>query len=135
MEALRLHPIAPGITRTAVKDFEFEGFTVQEGSTVLVAMSVPHFMAEIFPAPQRFDLTRFTAPRNEHKAPGAYMPFGLGPHACLGAGAAQVQMVVVVAQLLHQFDLEWVVPAKPLAVRPDPTLTLGNRLKVRLCPR
>src|SRR5262249_58037731 len=34
MESLRLHPIAPGITRTVATPFEFGGFEVEEGAII-----------------------------------------------------------------------------------------------------
>ena len=65
MESLRLHPIAPGITRTVATPFEFGGFELEEGAIILVAMSVPHFLDEVFPDPTRFDTGRFEEPRAE----------------------------------------------------------------------
>jgi cytochrome P450 len=135
MEALRLHPIAPGITRTVGTRFEFDGYEIQEGVTVLIAMSVPHFLEDVFPDPKRFDVSRFDESRAEHKRPGAYAPFGLGPHTCLGAGAAQIQLMTVVATVLAESEVTWAGPRRELPVRPDPTLTLGRRFRVRVSRR
>jgi cytochrome P450 len=135
METLRLHPIAPGISRTVTAPFEFEGHQVPSGTTVLVAMAVSHLLSELFPEPGRFDVGRFAESRQEHKQPGAYVPFGVGAHTCLGAGAAQVQIMTVIATLLHHCDLAWYGPKGELPVHPNPTLTLGSRFRIELRAR
>ena len=53
-------------------------------------MTVPHFLPEFFPEPEEFDIDRYHAPRNERRLDGAYAPFGLGDHTCLGAGIAEI---------------------------------------------
>src|SRR5918997_6004793 len=66
METMRLHPIAVTQMRTATRDFTFAGHRVTAGETVFVATSVPHFLDEFFPDPQRFDIDRYDRPRAEH---------------------------------------------------------------------
>ena len=54
----------------------------------------------------------------------AYIPFDLGPHLCIGAGFATMQMVLTVATVLQQFRLglapgqEQVEPEPHIAIRP-----------------
>lgn len=134
-ETLRLHPIAPGIVRTVTEPFEFEGHLVAAGTTVLVAIAVPHFLGEVFPEPDRFDAGRFGPSRQEHRRPGVYAPFGVGAHTCLGAAAAQVQIATVIATLLHDCEVGWSGSPRRLPVRPDPTLTLGYGFRVRVGAR
>ena len=55
--------------------------------------------------PYKFDITRFSEPRLEHKKRGVFAPFGSGPHTCLGAGLAEVQIMLVIATLLHHAEL------------------------------
>jgi cytochrome P450 len=105
METLRLHPVAPALLRTAARDFTFEGHSVREGDPVLVATAVSHFLPSLWQRPSEFDVGRFEEGRNEHRKPGAYAPYGLGPHTSLGAGLAEVQIVLLVASLLHEVEL------------------------------
>ncbi len=116
MEALRLHPISPALARNAARDFSFAGHDVREGDPILVATGVSHFLPELWDRPAEFDLQRFEGPRK----PGAYAPYGLGPHTCLGASLADVQVVILVATLLHTVEL-----------RLDPA---GYRLRTILSP-
>lgn len=73
--------------------------------------------------------------RKEHKKRGAYAPFGIGTHTCLGAGAAEAQIVLVMASLLHMARLEFVRSATTLRIKLDPTPTFGNAFRVRIAER
>ncbi|WP_052569393.1 cytochrome P450 [Ktedonobacter racemifer] len=131
METLRLHSIAPVVTRTAAKDFTFAGHSVKEGQNVMLATTVSHFLPKFYPDPYTFDIGRYSEERKEHKQRGAYNPFGIGTHICLGAGAAEAQIVLVMATLLHLARLEQVSPQSKLRVKNDPTPTFGTAFRVR----
>ena len=132
METLRLHSIGPVVNRTAAKTFEFAGCRVNKGQNVLIATTAAHFLPEIFPDPYSFDIARYSESRKEHKKRGAYFPFGIGPHLCLGAGAAEAQIVLVIATILHMVRLEQVHPEEKLRVKNDPTPTFGYKFRVRI---
>src|SRR5258705_12584090 len=65
METMRLYPVAVALTRTATRDFEFAGFPIKAGETIYIGTTVPHFMEEYFPDPERFDIDRYEKPRAE----------------------------------------------------------------------
>lgn len=106
MEALRLYPVAIGHSCRAIQPFSFAGCRVEAGEDVFVAMTVSHFLPELFPNPETFDIERYSEPRNEHRQRGAYAPFGLGDHSCLGAGIAEIQLMVTLATLLVSYEFE-----------------------------
>ncbi len=135
METLRLHSIGPAITRTAVEDFEFAGHGVREGSNMLLVTSAAHFLPELYREPEKFDISRYSEPRSEHKKKGAYAPFGLGTHICLGAGAAEIQIALALASVLHLARLERVNAQETLPIRNNPTPTLGYDFRVRVAER
>jgi cytochrome P450 len=121
MEAMRLYPIAVAQMRTATRDFEFQGHRIREGELLFVGTSVPHFMEEYFPNPTKFDIDRYQRPRAEHLKPGAYSPFGRGPHTCLGKSLAEVQMSLTMARLFHKLDLALDPPDYVLETKTTPT--------------
>jgi cytochrome P450 len=135
METLRMYTIGPAVTRNAAQDFVFNGYQVKKGQKMLLASASPHFMEEVFPEPHKFDITRYQEPRNEHKKRGAYYPFGIGTHICLGAGAAEAQMLVVTAALLHYVELDSPDKGKTIKIINDPTPTLGKRFRLRIGER
>ena len=79
-----------------------------------------------------FDVTRYNEPRKEHKKRGAYFPFAIGPHLCLGAGAAEAQIVLALATILYMVRLERVKPEEKLCIKNDLTPTFGYTLPVRI---
>ena len=130
MEALRLYPVGGVNQRTATRPFSFAGFLVPSDETVIVAGGVAHYLPTFYPDPTAFDIGRYRVPRNEHRQRGAFAPFGTGPHTCLGAGLAEVQIMVTTAALLHALDLEAMPGYRP-KVGLDPTITLGRGFRVR----
>jgi len=102
VEIMRLYPVAPIMPRHAAHTFEFAGYKVAAGDAVYSATTVTHFLPEFFPAPYTFNIDR---PRGRT---GTFVPYGVGNFACLGAGMADVQLLVTTAALLRrghfQFD-------------------------------
>lgn len=129
-ETYRLFPIAVAVPRTAATTFEFAGHRIQEGTTVFIAVVVPHFDPEVFADPHEFQPDRFLPPRNEHARPGAYSPYGLGRHACLAVGMVETAVAVTVAGLLRTLRFELSPPDYEIrsvldpVPGPDPKFTL-----------
>ncbi|RZV36021.1 MAG: cytochrome P450, partial [Acidimicrobiales bacterium] len=68
-EAMRLWPIAVAQMRTTNHDLEFEGHIIPKDELIFIGTSVPHFMEEYFPNPEKFDPERFNEERREHMKP------------------------------------------------------------------
>lgn len=132
METLRMYPPVPSLPRTADRSFDFGGYTIPEGESLILATTLPHNLPEIFPDPERFDIERYTAERMEHRQPGAFAPWGVGPHLCPGDGFAEVCIALTVATVLHEVELALDPPnyelklIQGLGPRPD------DRLKFRI---
>lgn len=132
MESMRLFPVAYGHVARVAQPLTVEGCRLDAGDDIFAAMSVSHFLPEVFPDPDTFDIDRFDSPRNEHNQPGAFAPFGLGSHACLGAGIAEVQMMVIVAALLRRHRLALDPPDLELQMEYTPVPTAGTRFRVAI---
>ena len=105
LETLRRYPIVPRTVRTASNSFEFAGCMVAAGQQVILDFTLPHHLPEYFPDPERFDIDRFAPPRNEHRQPGVFMPYGMGTHRCLGEHLAEFVALTAMATLLHDVEL------------------------------
>ncbi len=134
-EAMRLYPIAVAQMRTATRDFEFEGMRIEADELLYVATSVPHFMGEFFPDPERFDIDRYARPRAQDRAPGAYSPYGRGPHLCLGKSLAEVQMALTIAALFRRRSLALPSQGYTLKTKTAPTPGPSRRFAVRVAAR
>ena len=132
LETLRMYPIAPAITRTVSNTFEFAGYTIPAGETVMVATTVPHHLPQYFPEPERFDIERYTPERREHRQPGVFAPFGAGPHVCLGAGFAEVAIAATMATIVHEVELALDPPDYVLKISPVPTPSPDDRFRIRV---
>lgn len=127
-ETLRLYPVSSGHMTRVAKPVTFAGYCLNPGDEVWVAMTVSHFLPELFPEPESFDIQRFA--RNEYRQQGAYAPFGLGDHTCLGSGIAEVQLVIIIATILHTYQLDLESPDYSLDTSPLTALKDDFYIKV-----
>ena len=132
LETLRMYPGGPGILRTVTNTFDFGGYRIPAGTSLLVALTVPHYLPEFFPDPERFDIDRYLPERREHLQSGAYAPFGLGQHSCMGQGFAQVQMVLTIATLLHHTDIALTPPGYRMRIQQTPTPRPKRSFKIQM---
>lgn len=110
-EAGRLHSPAGNVPRGVVKDFEFGGYQVPEGTRVALSLAACHRLPNIFANPDKFDPDRFAAPREEdRKNPYSLVTFGGGPRICIGMNFALVEMKALAAHVLQKFSF---APASP----------------------
>jgi cytochrome P450 len=82
-EMLRVHPPVLTFRRTAARPVELGGRRIAEGDKVVVYHVSANHDERRFPDPFRFDPAR---------APNEHLAFGQGPHLCLGAAFARLQM-------------------------------------------
>lgn len=131
IEALRRYPVAPVTQRTVISPFEFGGYRVDAGERLFIGTAVSHFDEKYHPDPYRFDIDRYLPTRNEHRLPGAYAPYGMGTHTCLGAGLAEAQIMLTAACLLHFGRFEMDPAGYDLKIRPLPTNAPASSFKLK----
>jgi len=102
-ESLRLWPPAPLSVRVPAEDFTFAGKRVKAGQQVLYSPYVTHRLDEVWPDADRFVPERW---RTAKPAPHEYLPFGGGPHRCVGATLATTELTVMLARLLARVRIE-----------------------------
>ncbi|MGA5817810.1 cytochrome P450 [Kitasatospora sp. NPDC094028] len=90
-ELLRFWPPVMNIRRTAAVDTELGGRPIRRGDKVVVYHASANRDETVFPEPDRLDLTR---------TPNDHVSFGYGPHFCVGAQLARVQLRLMVRELL-----------------------------------
>jgi cytochrome P450 len=101
-ELLRLEGPFIAIARTAVKEAEVGGRTIQPGEKVLVYWASANRDESEFPDSARFDPAR---PANRHIA------FGAGPHRCAGSHLARMNLRIALEELTRRVrDLRLAIP-------------------------
>ncbi|KIZ15234.1 cytochrome P450 [Streptomyces natalensis] len=122
-ETLRLYPSAWILPRHATEDDTVAGYAIEAGADILVCPYLTHRDPELWPNPECFDPRRFTTPDGRPTHPGAYLPFGIGPRACLGLQFALRESTVLLEHLLPAHTLTFhSTPTKAaysITVRPD----------------
>ena len=103
---MRLVPPLWMYRRDIQEEHELAGQAFRKGDILLFVPYVVHMRSEYWPNPDAFDPSRFV---DEGAIRGdtdfSYMPFGHGPHACLGRRMAMAESRTVVRTLLRRFEL------------------------------
>lgn len=131
LETLRTYPVTPFTPRTAKVDFEFGGFRIPAGAEIMFGNTITHYMEEYFPAPERFSLDRWLGGAPQ-PVPNTFTPFSLGAHTCLGAGLAEALMMVTVAALLYETELELETPDYEAPIKTMPLPNPGPDFRLRV---
>ena len=149
-EAMRLYPPAWTIERNALADDDVSGVHVAAGSLVAIPPYLVHRHPDFWADPAGFDPRRFLAdapsvadataghgdghPAGHPRHRYAYIPFGGGRRACVGASFAELETVLVLATIAQRYRLELTVRGIP-APTANVTLRPGRGLPMRLQPR
>jgi cytochrome P450 len=105
-EALRLYPPFHTMAwRAALKDDEVCGVRIPKGATITIAPWVLHRHSMLWNDPDRFDPERFSTERSRERSAYAYLPFGLGQRACVGAQLAMTETTLILATLAQHYRL------------------------------
>lgn len=105
METNRIRPGQFVLTKRAGQRFEFDGYEIPEGSDVMHAHVLAHFMETFYHDPFRFNPERFL--ESGKFAPKTDGTFGGGTHICLGRNYAMFQSTLIVAHALKHYDIEF----------------------------
>jgi cytochrome P450 len=116
-EALRLYPPAPSLNRTALAADSTGGIDIPAGSTVLVMPWLIHRHEMLWDRPDHFIPSRFLPGNREAIDRFQYLPFGIGPRVCIGAGFALHEGVIALAALMRGLRFDYVGSAPPEVVQ------------------
>ena len=112
-ETLRLYPPAPTMLRTAVAEDVICGRKVPRRAIVGVFPWIVHRHRKLWHDPDRFDPERFAPDQVAARSRYTYLPFAIGPHVCIGASLALVEIIVAVAVLAQRFRFR-LVPGRAI---------------------
>ena len=123
-ESLRLYPPGWLLTRRARAAASIAGVDVAAGDDILISPYLVHRHPAYWPDAARFDPDRFTPSGAAGRSRFCYLPFGLGPRACIGESLALAEMLAHVVTLAHRCEMSLV-----------PGQHVGMEAKVNLRPR
>jgi cholest-4-en-3-one 26-monooxygenase len=104
-ELLRWVSPIKNMSRTVTRETELRGQTLRTGDQVIMLYPSANRDPEVFEDPDRFDVQR---------EPNPHLAFGFGPHFCMGASLARLELKVMFSELLRR------LPDLHLAGEPTP---------------
>ncbi len=135
LESQRMYPVIPVQLRTVMNHLVLHGYDIPKDTRVIFGHTATHHLDELFSDAGTFDIDRYAPPREEHKQTGAYVPFGLGTHRCLGSRLVELQMAVNLLLIAHYFNIS-VTPANyEIGFNPFPTAAPNKKVKIRIDER
>lgn len=93
-EVLRYTSTTTNFTRTVMKDTLIGGYPVKKGDNIYLSYAAANRDPAMFEDPHRFDITRSNAKR--------HLAFGIGPHVCIGARLAKMQLRALLREIYTQ---------------------------------
>ncbi|WP_156935022.1 cytochrome P450 [Pseudonocardia spinosispora] len=119
-EILRLWPPGALMSRRAVVDLDLGGHRIPAGAALFFCPYLLHRRPELYPEPDRFDPDRWLP--GASRPLGAFMPFGAGPHICVGETIAWQEALIAVSTMARTCTFS---PASDHTPRPVLAPTLG----------
>ena len=128
-ETLRLYPPGWLLTRRSIAASTIGNHALPPRTDVLISPYLIQRHPAYWPQPETFDPDRFLPEANAARNRFAYLPFGLGPRACIGEHLALIEMHAHVATLARRFHLEL---AAGQTIEMEPQVNLRTRQSVHM---
>lgn len=107
METLRLYPASFGLIRQTTQDDIIAGHKVKAGTVICMAPYFTHRHPAFWTNPEHFDPERFLPGGTKPQHRYAYLPFGGGPHMCMGNHFALVEALVILVMLSQHYTIRF----------------------------
>lgn len=133
-ETLRFHSTAWMTHRVSTVDEEIGGFRVPADSLVIILIDSIHHNPTVWEDPLEFRPERFSPEASAGRSRAAFIPFGMGPHQCIGNNFALIEATLVLVMLLQRYRIKLVSQHE---IEPLPRMIQkpGVPVMVRLEPR
>lgn len=105
-ESMRLYPPVWIVTRQAKEDGRLGEYLIPKKSFVAVLPHIVHRHRDFWSDPDVFDPERFGPGKAAQRHRCAYMPFGVGPHQCIGNNFALIEASLMLTMILQRFVLK-----------------------------
>lgn len=127
-ETLRLYPPVRLIDRSPTSDTRIDGARLRAGTNVIVSPLVTHREPGLYERPSHFLPERWLSATPGELPKGAYLPFGAGPHVCIGQPLALAIVWLGLASIVPRWRLRPDREGAALVPRaPDLRFTLERR--------
>ncbi|KAK2585575.1 hypothetical protein KPH14_010209 [Odynerus spinipes] len=106
-ETLRKYPALPFLERLTGEDYKIPNSNVklEKGTPVYISNLGLHYDSQYFPEPQKYDPERFSEEKKKSMTSCVYLPFGEGPHMCIGMRLGLLESKYGLVQILRNFEV------------------------------
>jgi cytochrome P450 len=117
-ESLRLHPAGLIGARVAAEDLNIGSYRIDKGTLIVWSPHLAGRDPAVWADPLRFDPDRYRnlTPAQKNATDQAWVPFGRGPHMCIGFALAQMELTLIIARLAQRLDLQPISTTVPRPV-------------------
>jgi cytochrome P450 len=119
-ESMRIYPPVAAIGRAAVESEEFNGYFIKANTIMLINIAGLHHHPAYWERAFEFMPERFENFDMKGENRFIFMPFGGGPHICIGNNFAMMEMQLINAMLSARVEMELV----STNIKPEPQITL-----------
>lgn len=112
-ETLRLYPPGWLLTRRSIDADTIGGHSIAPATDIFISPYIVHRHPDFWTNPERFDPDRFAASDSAQRNRFCYLPFALGPRACIGEHFAMIEMLLHTALLARRIRLRY-LPKQPI---------------------
>lgn len=128
-ETLRLLPPAWAFYRTVLQDDKIDGYFFKKNSLIMISPYILHRNKKYWKSPEEFNPKRFMGEFEIN--PFHYIPFGQGPHICIGNRLAQIEIQLIAIRLLRSFKFKFESPRKSIPEL-NPEAIISSKKAVRV---
>jgi cytochrome P450 len=134
-ESMRLYPPAWITDRVALAADHVAGYDIERGTTVGIYFYGLHRHPAYWEEPKAFRPERMTPEAKKARHPFCYLPFGGGPRLCIGNHFAMLEMQLILARLLRDYDFQLSAGAGEVVLKPLITLHMKTPLLLKVSRR
>jgi cytochrome P450 family 142 subfamily A polypeptide 1 len=110
------------MSRTVTTPVELQGEYLREGDQVMLFYPSANRDSRVFENPDQLDVRR---------SPNPHLAFGFGPHFCLGASLARLELKVMFEELLRRLPDIQLASTEPLEFRASNFISGPESMPVR----
>ncbi|CAL4097754.1 unnamed protein product [Meganyctiphanes norvegica] len=136
-EMQRIVPTNGGpIERKCTKNYIIPGTKKSIEKNILVQIPIwsLHHDERYWSDPSTFNPENFMSPNKQNIVTGSFLPFGLGPRNCIAQRFALMEVKIMVARLVQQFQLSLAPGREELKLKKGPIMSLDDTMPIVLTP-
>jgi len=115
-ETLRLFPPAWAFHRITTAESVLSGYTLPVNSWLFISPWLIHRSSLFWDNPEEFNPGRFNDEERSQGIRFEYIPFGNGPHVCIGNGIANFELLYMIASLVPEYNFTFADKKPPRLV-------------------